>query len=69
MTSREQLIKELTEVPDDLVQEVLDFLHRVKITRIHHPLAKFAGILSDTEAADLQNVIRDNCRQVEVNEW
>ena len=69
MTSREQLIKELTEVPDDLVQEVLDFLHRVKITRIHHPLAKFAGILSDTEAADLQNVIRADCRQVDINEW
>lgn len=68
MTSREQLIQELTEVPDELVK-VLDFLHRVKTTRVHHPLAKFAGILSDAEAADLQNLIRDNCRQVDVNEW
>ena len=69
MTSREQLIQELTEVLDELVKAVLDFLHRVKTTRIHHPLAKFAGILSDAEAADLQNSIRDNCRQVDVNEW
>ncbi len=69
MTSREQLIQELTEVPDELIKVVPDFLYRVKTTRIHHPLAKFAGILSDTEAADLQNVIRADCRQVDVNEW
>ena len=69
MSSREQLIQELIEVPDELVKVVLDFLHRVKTTRIHHPLAKFAGILSDAEAADLQNVIRSDCRQVDINEW
>jgi hypothetical protein len=69
MTSREQLIQELIEVPDELVKVVLDFLHRVKTTRIHHPLAKFAGILSDTEVADLQNIIRSDCRQVDINEW
>ncbi|MFN5864481.1 MAG: hypothetical protein ACK451_21475 [Pseudanabaena sp.] len=69
MTSREQLIQELTEVPDELVKVVLDFLHRVKTTRIHHPLAKFAGSLSDAEADDLRNVIRSDCRQVDMNEW
>ena len=69
MTSREQLIQELTEVPDELIKVVSDFLHRVKTTRIHHPLAKFAGILSDAESADLQDVIRADCRQVDVNEW
>jgi hypothetical protein len=69
MTSREQLIQELTEVPDELVKIVLDFLHRVKTTRIHHPLSQFAGILSDAEAADLQNVIRSDCSQVDINEW
>jgi hypothetical protein len=69
MTSREQLIQELIEVPDELVKVVLDFLHRVKTTRNHHPLARFAGILSDAEAVDLQNVIRSDCRQVDINEW
>jgi hypothetical protein len=69
MTNREQLIQELAEVPDELVKVVLDFLHRVKTTRIHHPLAKFAGILSDAEANELQNVIKSDCRQVDLNEW
>ncbi|MBW4671799.1 MAG: DUF2281 domain-containing protein [Cyanomargarita calcarea GSE-NOS-MK-12-04C] len=69
MRNREQLIQELEEAPDDLVQTVLDFLHRVKATRKSHPLAKFAGILSDLEAEELQRSIATECRQVDVNEW
>lgn len=68
MTNREQLIQELEQSPDDLVQIVLDFLHRAKATRKTHPLAKFAGILSDAEAEALKQSIAD-CRQVDVNEW
>ena len=37
---------------------MLDFLHRVQTTRSHHPLAKFAGILSDDEAANLHEAIQ-----------
>lgn len=69
MTNREQLIQELEQAPDDLVQVVLDFLHRVKTIRKHHPLAKFAGILSDSEAEELQQTISTECRQVDLNEW
>jgi len=50
------------------VQTVLDFLHRVKALRENHPLAKFAGILSDSEAAELQQAIATDCRQVDLNE-
>ncbi len=69
MTNREQLIQELEQSPDDLVQIVLDFLHRAKATRKTHPLAKFAGILSDAEAEALKQAIATDCRQVDVNEW
>ena len=69
MTNREQLIQELEQVPDELVQTVLDFLHRVKAIRKHHPLAKFAGILSDSEAEELQRAIATECRQVDIDEW
>ena len=69
MTSREQLIQEIAELPDELVKVMLDFLHRVQTTRSHHPLAKFAGILNDDEAADLQKAIQTDCRQVDLNEW
>jgi len=67
MTNREQLIQELEQAPDDLVQAVLDFLHRAKATRASHPLAKFAGILSDDEAQELKQAIA-NCRQLDENE-
>jgi hypothetical protein len=69
MENREQLIQELKQAPDDLVQTVLDFLHRVKAIRENHPLAKFAGILSDSEAEELQRAIAAECRQVDMNEW
>ncbi len=36
---------------------MLDFLHRIKATRKSHPLAKFARILSDSEAEKLQQAI------------
>jgi hypothetical protein len=69
MTNREQLIQELEQAPDELVQTVLDFIRRVKATREEHPLAKFAGILSDSEAEELQLAIKKECRQVDINEW
>ncbi len=69
MTNREQLISELEQAPDDVVQGVLDFLHRVQTTRKDHPLTKFAGILSDAEAEALKRSIALECRQVDVNEW
>ncbi|MBF2028100.1 MAG: hypothetical protein IGS48_15260 [Oscillatoriales cyanobacterium C42_A2020_001] len=69
MTNREQLMQELEQAPDDLVEAVLDFLRRVKVLRKNHPLAKFAGILSDSEAEELQRTIAAECRQVDLHEW
>lgn len=62
-------MQELEQVPDELVQTVLDFLYRVKAVHETHPLAKFAGILSDSEAEELQHVITAECRQVDVDKW
>ncbi len=69
MNNREQLIQELAEIPEELVVVMLNFLHRIKINQSPHPLAKFVGILSDAEAADLQAAIKSECRQVDVDEW
>jgi hypothetical protein len=69
MTNREQLIQELEQAPEDLVKTVLDFLHRAKATPKRHPLAKFAGILSDSEAEELQQAVTKEFSQVDSNEW
>jgi hypothetical protein len=68
MTNREQLLQELEQAPDELVQTMLDFLHRAKATRKTHPLEKFVGILNDAEAEELKRSIADS-RQVDANEW
>lgn len=68
MTNREQLIQELEKTPDDIVKLLLDYLYRVKATRKDHPLAKFAGILSDAEATEIKQSIAE-CWQVDKNEW
>ncbi|MBD2279169.1 MAG: hypothetical protein HEQ13_06570 [Dolichospermum sp. DEX189] len=39
------------------------------ISQKEHPLAKFVGILSDSEAGELQQVIKDEFEQVDTNEW
>lgn len=39
------------------------------ISQEEHPLAKFVGILSDSEAEELQQVIKDEFEQVDTNEW
>ncbi|MDJ1176649.1 hypothetical protein [Roseofilum capinflatum] len=69
MNKRQQLIEELEQAPDDIVQKVLEFLHRIQVSKKEHPLAKFVGILSDAEAEEMQQAIRKNCRQVDENEW
>jgi hypothetical protein len=39
------------------------------ISQKEHPLAKCVGILSDSEAGELQQVIKDEFEQVDTNEW
>ncbi|ARV60583.1 hypothetical protein BZZ01_19900 [Nostocales cyanobacterium HT-58-2] len=34
-----------------------------------HPLAKFAGVLSDSEARELQKAIAAEFEQVDIDEW
>ncbi|NEQ67803.1 MAG: hypothetical protein F6K21_20300 [Symploca sp. SIO2D2] len=69
MTNRELLIQELEQTPDELIPIIQDFLHRVKATRSNHPLAKYAGIISDSEAEELKQIVITECRQVDLNEW
>lgn len=39
------------------------------IPQSKHPLAKFAGILSDSEARELQQALAAEFEQVDTNEW
>ena len=39
------------------------------ILQDEHPLAKFAGILSDSETRELQQAIAAEFEQIDTNEW
>ena len=74
MTSREQLIQEIEQAPDDVVQQVLDFFNRInfkqrKVKQNAHPFDEFIGMISDEEAAEMISVIKADCRQVDLSEW
>lgn len=51
---------ERNQVPNELVHPA------VKATHKDHPLTKFAGILSDAEAAEIEDSI-DECRRANAN--
>lgn len=60
---------ELEQAADEQSANSAGFLQRVIATRKMHPLEKFAGILSDSEAQELKQAIVNECRQIDVNEW
>lgn len=53
--------RELEQAADEQSANSAGFLHRVKATHKIHPLAKFAGILSDAEAEELKQAIVNEC--------
>ena len=57
MTKREQLIQELEKEPDGTIEIVLEFLQRVKAPQPAHPLARFAGMISDEKAEEFKSII------------
>lgn len=73
MTAKQRLIEEIEQATEPLIEEVLDFLLKTKAERNSissiHPLTKFAGILSDDEAQELQITIANEFEKVDVNGW
>jgi hypothetical protein len=66
--AHKQLIQKLEHASDQGVEIGLDSSPPVKAIR-EHPLAKFVGILSDSEAAELQYSITADYRQIDWTEW
>jgi hypothetical protein len=70
MTAKQRLIQEIEQASEPLIEVVLDFLLRTKAESNPvdsvHPLAKFAGILSDEEAQELQVTIADEFAKINV---
>jgi hypothetical protein len=68
MTLKDQILQELEQVPETVLQAVLDFLQFVKQREAQNSSAEgfgqFAGILSDTEAAAIQRIVAEEFEQI-----
>lgn len=69
----QELQKQVLQLPRSdratLVQVLLTSLQDENQSINEHPLAKFAGILSDAEAVELQQIVKTEFEQVDTHEW
>jgi hypothetical protein len=57
------------ELPDEFANEELEIVIVFQPVIEKSSMSKFVGILSDSEAGELQQVIKDEFEQVVTNEW
>lgn len=69
----QELQKQVLQLPTSdraaLAQALLQSLCQESYLVSEHPLAKFAGILSNAEATELQQIITAEFEQVDEREW
>lgn len=73
MTTKELILQELEQLPEILLEAVLDFLLFLKPKYIesseNNPWMQFAGILNNEAAQEIQKLVYQEFEQVDVNEW
>ncbi|WP_353930903.1 hypothetical protein WJM97_22020 [Okeanomitos corallinicola TIOX110] len=57
------------ELPAEFANQELEIVIVFQPVIEKSALSKFVGILSDSEAGELQQVIKDEFEQVDTNEW
>ncbi|MCT7990121.1 hypothetical protein [Laspinema olomoucense] len=62
------MIQKFEQASDEVVETGLDSYPVVNKIR-EHPLAKFVGLLSNPEAAELERSITADCGQIDWTEW
>ncbi len=71
--SLQELQKQALQLPTSdraaLAQALLQSLRQENYSVSEHPLAKFAGILSNAEAIELQQIVTAEFEQVDEREW
>ncbi len=68
MGKREQLLQEISTSSDEQIETVFNFLRQLKSATKNENLLKLSGILSDTDAQEILEAIKADCRQVDANE-
>ncbi|MEO0538876.1 MAG: hypothetical protein AAF215_34090 [Cyanobacteria bacterium P01_A01_bin.123] len=69
----DQVIEQLSNMPQSLQQQVLQFARMLGQVRIQgtpgHKLLKFSGSIQSDDLALMRNAIEEGCEQVDFDEW
>ncbi|EKV03389.1 hypothetical protein Lepto7375DRAFT_5686 [Leptolyngbya sp. PCC 7375] len=69
----DQVIEQLSNMPQSLQQQVLQFARILGQVRIQgtpgHKLLKFAGSIQSDDLTLMQDAIEEGCEQVDLDEW
>ena len=69
----EQVIEQLSNMPQSLQQQVLQFARVLGQIRTQgtpgHQMLKFAGSIQADDLALMQDAIEEGCEQVDLDEW
>jgi hypothetical protein len=70
----EELIKQLDHLPLELQKKVLEFAKALSVTTMPKGIAgrqllKFAGIMDQDSAKEMNEAIKAGCERVDINEW
>lgn len=68
-----EIVRELEELPNDLQQDVLDYVRQLSAARPRgipaRELLQFAGAITKGDSEAMREAIEAGCEQVDVNEW
>lgn len=72
MSTLEIIVEDLKALPTPKLAEVAAYVHRLReISREerHSAIERSAGILSETEGAELDRIIKEGCEKIDARDW
>lgn len=72
MSTLEIIVEDLKALPAPKLEEVADYIHRLRETSQAERLAaieRSAGMLTDEEGAELERIITEGCEKVDARDW
>lgn len=69
----EKVVEQMKELPQDMQQQVLEFTRSLALSSSRsvtgRELVRFAGSITEKDAAEIRAAIEQGCEQVDEDEW
>jgi uncharacterized protein YjgD (DUF1641 family) len=70
---QEKIIKEIDEIKDEDIKQLLklihDFKYSISFSKGPSVLMKHCGVLSEIQAAEIEQIINDSFEKIDYSEW